>query len=130
MTKETHTHNKYIVFSMKKPHLDVEDVFRILNVLFLEAHRLGRIPVVGQFMVRSNHNSNSETKLRFDDYLDLSKGVLRRRSKVDRVFKDGQTWVKEEEFDIGNYAMDKVSEVSDRIISQEMNEKFAIDQES
>ena len=127
MTKEKDSRSKYIVFSITKRKLKTDHIFRILNVVFLEARSLNRIPVIGKFMVHPSNNLGFQRDdFRFEEYLDLSNGTLRRSNRVDKVVENNQEWIKEEDFDLARYTADKVYEVSDKIISQEVNEKYDV----
>ena len=119
--------NKYIVFSTTQRKYGIGEAFRILNTIFLEAICLGRIPVVGNFAVRSDHNLYyRHGYFRFDDYLDLSKGTIRRRERVDRVIKDRQNWLKAEDLDLKSFSADTICHVKNEVISQEMHEGYDV----
>ena len=127
MIKEQQSPSKYLVFYITKNKFTAGYIFRILNVVFLEARQLNRIPVIGNFAVSPEDNLEfKRNDFRFEDYLDLSHGTLRQINQVDNIVQDTQKWVKEEEFDMGSYASDKICEVSDKIISQEENEKYDV----
>ena len=119
--------NKYIIFSVTQPKYGVNRIFSILNTVFLEAHRWGRIPVVGNFTVPSSHNLYFECgDFHFNDYFDLARGTLRPRNKVDSVIQDRLKWIKEEELDREAYPTEKVCRIKDEIISRKMHEQYDI----
>ena len=119
--------HKYIVFSTVQRKYGIEEAFRILNTVFIEAICLGRIPVVGNFAVRSDHNFYCRRDdFRFDDYLNLSKGTIRRKERVDRIIEDRQNWLKAEDLDLKSFPTDTVCQVNDEVISQEMHEGYDV----
>ena len=114
---------KYLVFSMARRKASIEHVLASLNLVFMEAARLNRIPAVGNFTIKPKQNRGFEKgDFRFEDYFDLSNSTLRRRNKVDDIIKDHQQWIKEEELDLESYASDKVCHIDNKVISQEMDE--------
>ena len=127
MTEQNLKDDKYLVFSMTQSKSGIDQIFKNLNVVFLEAFDLGRIPVIGKFAVRSEYNFFCRRDdFKFEDYLNLSEGTIRPVDKVDSIVRDGQKWIREEEFDLDRYADDKVIHVSDEVISTEMNESHDV----
>ena len=127
MAKENLKSNKYIVFSLTQRKLEIDIVLGILNAVFLEAFHLGRIPVIGRFTVPPPQNLYvRKDDFRFEDYFDLSKIVVRAIDRVDKIIKDSQEWIKEEEFDLESYTADKVGWVTNEVVSQEMNERYDV----
>ena len=121
--------NKYLLFSMTERKTGVDNVFRMLNLIFKEARHLNRIPVIGEFTMSPTHNlGDSRTDLHFEDYLDLS-------SVINVQFEQGryrsttlsQPWIKEKELDIANYTPDKVySLAANEIVSGELNQRYDV----
>ena len=127
MTEQNSKDDKYLVFSMTKSKSGIDQIFKTLNVVFLEAFDLGRIPVIDKFAVRSGHNFYCRRdNFKFEDYLDLSAGTIRPIDKVNSIIKDGQNWIREEDFDLDRYAAGEVLDVSDELISDEMNENHKV----
>ncbi len=119
--------DKYLVFSMTQCKSGIGPILKALNVVFMEAFDLGRIPVVGRFAVRSEYNFYSRRDdFKFEDYLNLSEGTIRPIDKVDSIVKNGQKWLREEDFDIDHYASDKILDVGDEVISDEMNKSYDV----
>lgn len=120
-------HPKYLFFSMLQRKSGVDHILRILNIVFLEAYSLGRIPVIGKFTVHPGHNMYfRKSDFNFEDYLDLSGGTLRRVDKVDDIVKDHQEWLKESDVNLESYAAEKKHRISDEIITEEVNQRYDI----
>ncbi len=127
MTEQNLKDDKYLIFSMTQSKFGIDQIFKTLNVVFMEAYELGRTPVVGKFAVRPEYNFYCRRdNFKFEDYLNLSEGTIRPIDKVDSIVEDGQKWIKEEDFDLDRYAADKVLQVSDEVISSEMNESYDV----
>ncbi len=127
MVEQNLKDDKYIVFSMTQSKVGIDQIFKTLNVVFMEAFELGRVPVVGKFAVRSEYNFYCRRDdFQFEDYLNLSEGTIRPIDKVDSIVKDSQKWIREEDFDLDCYAVDKVLQVSDEVVSSEMSESYDV----
>ena len=127
MTEQNLKDDKYLVFSMTQSKSGIDQIFKNLNVVFMEAFDLGRVPVIGKFAVRAEYNFYCRREdFMFEDYLNLSKGTIRPIDKVDNIVKDGQKWIREEDFDLDCYAADKVLHVNDEVISSETNESYNV----
>ena len=127
MVEQNPRDDKYLVFSMTQSKPQIDHVFKILNTVFLEAFELGRIPVIGRFAIHPAHNLYfRKNDFNFEDYLDLSNGTIRPINKVDSIVKDGQKWLKEEEFNLAHYAADQVCFVNDEVISSEINKNYDV----
>ena len=127
MVEQSTKDDKYLVFSMTESKTKIDQVFKILNTVLLEAFDLGRTPVIGRFAVHPEHNLYSKKKdFDFEDYLDLSGITIRSVDKVDTIVSDSQKWIREEEFNLDHYAADKVCLVSDEVISNEMNQSHDV----
>ena len=127
MANNKSSSKKYLVFSMARRKASIEHVLASLNLVFIEAACLDRIPAVGKFTIMPKQNRNfKKDDFRFEDYFDLSNSTLRRRNKVDDIIKDHQQWIKEEELGLESCASDKVCHIGDKVISQEMDESYDI----
>ena len=121
--------NKYLLFSMTGRKTGVDNVFRMLNLIFKEAQYLNRIPVIGTFTMSPTHNlGDSRADLRFEDYLDLSNSVIVQFEQgYHKSNPLNQGWIKEKELNLANYAPDKVySLAADEIVSEEMNQHYDV----
>ena len=118
---------KYVVFSATKSKPGTDHVFRFLNTVFIEAIRWRRIPAVGKFSAPRKHNHGvMRDDLRFDNYLDLSKGTLRKRKRVDHIIEDRQQWIPQESLDLTSYGDDTICRIKDEVISLEMHENYDV----
>ena len=121
--------NKYLLFSMTGRKTGVDNVFRMLNLIFKEAKHLNRIPVIGEFTMSPTHNlGDSRTDLRFEDYLDLSSSVtVQFEQGYHRSNILSQGWIKEKELNLASYASDKVHNLAaDEIVSEELNQHYDV----
>ena len=120
---------KYLLFSMTNRKTGVDNVFRILNLIFKEARHLGRTPVVGQFTMSPTHNLGGlRTDLCFEDYLDLSNGVT---SPVERMhcqqIASHLDWIPQQDLDLTNYTPAQVYTLTDdEIVNTEMNQRYDV----
>ena len=120
---------KYLLFSMTERKTGVDDVFRMLNLIFKEARHLNRIPVIGKFTMSPTHNlDNLRANSSFEDYLDLSNGItVERKQGYHRPTASRLDWIREEELDLANYSFDKVySLAADEIVGEEMNQRYDV----
>ncbi len=120
---------KYLLFSMTKRKTGVDNVFRMLNLIFKEARHLDRIPVIGEFTMSPTHNlGDSRADLRFEDYLDLSNGItVERKQGCHRPTAFRLDWIREEELDLTNYSSGKVYKLADdEIVGEEMNRCYDV----
>ncbi len=120
---------KYLLFSMSQRTTGMDNVFRMLNLVFKEAQHLNRIPVVGKFTLNPSHNLNKHRcDLCFEDYLDLSNSETCRLERgYHRPVASYLNWVKEEDLDLKSCFFDKVYFLSDdEIVSEEMNLRYDV----
>ena len=120
---------KYLLFSMARRKTGVDNVFRMLNLIFKEAQHLNRIPVIGKFTMSPTHNlGDSRQDLCFEDYLDLSNGMtVQFKQGCHRSVAYHLGWIKEEELDLRNYASDKIYTLAtDEIVTEEMNQLYDV----
>ena len=120
---------KYLLFSMTERKTGVDNIFRMLNLIFKEARLLGRIPVVGQFTMSPNHNlGNLKTGSCFADYLDLSNGVTSQMEGMQRKqIASHLDWMPQQDLDLTNYAPDQVYTLADNeMVRAEMNRRYDI----
>ena len=107
----------------------VDNVFRMLNLIFKEARHLGRIPAIGKFTMSPSHNlGNLRSDLCFEDYLDLSNGVvLQFEHGGHKPITSHLDWIKEEELDLTSYAPDKIHALEpDKIVTEKMNQHYDV----
>ena len=120
---------KYLLFSMARRKTGMDNVFRMLNLIFKEAQHLNRIPVIGKFTMSPTHNlGNSRQDLRFEDYLDLSNGITYRLEKgCHRPIASHLDWVKEEDLNLESCFFDQVYFLSDEeVVTEEMNNRYDV----
>ena len=127
MVEQSTRDDKYLVFSMTESKPNIDQVFKILNTVLLEAFDLGRTPIIGRFAIHPEHNFYfKKHDFDFEDYLDLSSITIRSIDKVDTIVKDSQKWLKEEEFNLDDYTANKICSVCDEVISAEMNQSYDV----
>ena len=120
---------KYLLFSMTKRKTGVDNIFRMLNLIFKEAQHLNRIPAIGEFTMSSKHDlGDGRADLRFDDYLDLSNGLtVQLKQGYHKLVASRLDWIKEQELDLASYASDKVYNLAaDEIVGDEMNQHYDV----
>ncbi len=121
--------NKYLLFSMAERKTGVDNVFRMLNLVFKEARHLDRIPVIGEFTMSPTHNlGNLRADLRFEDYLDLSNGItVKFEQGCHKSSTLHQGWIKEKELNLADYSPDKIYDLAaDEIVGEEMNQRYDV----
>ena len=121
--------SKYLLFSMTERKTGVDNVFRMLNLIFKEAQYLNRIPVIGEFTMSPTHNlGDSRADLRFEDYLDLSNIVnVQFEQGRYRPITLSQPWIKEKELDLASYAPGRVHSLADdEVVTTEMNQRYDV----
>ncbi|MBC6413723.1 MAG: hypothetical protein GDA45_02145 [Chromatiales bacterium] len=104
----------------------VDNIFRMLNLIFQEAYLLDRVPVIGKFTMSPTHNlGNLKTNFCFDDYLDLSNQQLLKGGR--RQSFSASNWMKEEEFDLAACIPDSVRVLyDDEIVTEKMNQCYDV----
>ena len=120
---------KYLLFSMSQRNTGADNVFTMLNRIFIEAHCLGRIPAVGKFTIGPTHNLGKvKSDFCFEDYLDLSNNITCQLEEgCYRPIESHLDWVKEEELDLEAHFFDKVYFLSDEeIVTEEMNNRYDV----
>ena len=124
LDKQQNTAKKYLLFSMGRRKTGVDNVFRMLNLIFKEAQHLNRIPVIGKFTMSPTHNlGDSRSDLNFEDYLDLSNGItFQFKQGCPKPIASHLNWIKEEELDLKDYASAKIYALADdEVVTEKMN---------
>ena len=129
LDKQQNTAKKYLLFSMTQRKTGMDNVFRMLNLIFKEAQHLNRIPVIGKFTMSPTHNlGDSRSDLNFEDYLDLSNGItFQFKQGCLRPIASHLDWIKEEELDLKDYASTKIYALADdKIVTEKMNLRYDV----
>ena len=127
MVENNDDSKKYLVLSFTRSKHEIDEIFRILNTTFIEAKRLGRIPAIGKFSLSASQNLGARRNdFRFSDYLDLTRGTLRKRNQVDRVIEDNQQWVDDDRIDLNAFAEDKIYQARNQVISPQIHEQHEL----